>query len=155
MAFVVLRRSRGTRNFYLVESYRQGGRTRKRTLCYLGREQDGTDTVAKAICHWEKIPGARAAAKVRFLEEYSERREGAETERQRQAQRAEETRWEEVIERCRLSPTIERLEAAEGAFRKLAKRHHPDRGGNPDGKDFDRCKKAIDAARDAYRTRGN
>src|SRR5437899_1944697 len=56
MAFVTLRRSRGTRNYYLVESYRdEHGRTRKRTLCYLGREQDGTDTLAKALLHWENI----------------------------------------------------------------------------------------------------
>ena len=44
MAFIVLRRSRNTRSYYLVESYRDDqGKTRRRTLCYLGREQDGTD----------------------------------------------------------------------------------------------------------------
>ncbi len=37
MAFVTLRRSRNTLSYYLVESYRDGqGRSRKRTLCYLG-----------------------------------------------------------------------------------------------------------------------
>jgi hypothetical protein len=56
MAFITLRRLRGTRSYYLVESYRDdGGRSRKRTLCYLGREQDGTDTLARAIAHWEQV----------------------------------------------------------------------------------------------------
>jgi hypothetical protein len=50
MAFITLRRSRNTNSYYLVESYRdEEGRSRKRTLCYLGREQDGTDTLAKAL----------------------------------------------------------------------------------------------------------
>src|SRR4051794_10041205 len=55
MAFIVLRRSRNTRSYYLVESYRDGqGKTRRRTLCYLGREQDDTDTLAKALAHWQQ-----------------------------------------------------------------------------------------------------
>jgi hypothetical protein len=38
MAFIVLRRTRGTRGYYLVETYRdERGTARKRTLCYLGR----------------------------------------------------------------------------------------------------------------------
>lgn len=54
MAFVTLRRSRNTRSYYLVESYRdEAARSRKRTLCYLGREQDGTDTLEKALAHWQ------------------------------------------------------------------------------------------------------
>jgi hypothetical protein len=56
MAFIVLRRSRNTRSFYLVESYRDDqGKTRRRTLCYLGREQDGTATLPKALAHWEQV----------------------------------------------------------------------------------------------------
>ena len=56
MAFITLRRSRNTKSYYLVESYRdETGRSRKRTLCYLGREQDGTDTLEKAIGHWERL----------------------------------------------------------------------------------------------------
>ena len=56
MAFIVLRRSRNTRSYYLVESYRDDqGKTQRRTLCYLGREQDGTDTLAKALAHWEQV----------------------------------------------------------------------------------------------------
>ena len=59
MAFIALRRSRNTRSFYLVESYRDGqGHSRKRTLCYLGREEDGTDTLANALLHWERIEDA-------------------------------------------------------------------------------------------------
>src|SRR5262245_60277854 len=58
MAFIVLRRSRNTRSYYLVESYRDDQRkTQRRTLCYLGREQDGTDTLSKALAHWEKAMG--------------------------------------------------------------------------------------------------
>jgi hypothetical protein len=56
MAFIVLRRSRNTRSYYLVESYRDdNGKTHRRTLCYLGREQDGTDTLSKSLAHWEKL----------------------------------------------------------------------------------------------------
>ena len=56
MAFIVLRRSRNTQNYYLVESYRdEDGRSRKRTLCYLGRQEDGTDTLANALAHWERV----------------------------------------------------------------------------------------------------
>jgi len=55
MAFIVLRRTRNTRSYYLVESYRdRDGRSRKRTLAYLGREQDGTDTLEKALAHWQR-----------------------------------------------------------------------------------------------------
>lgn len=65
MAFITLRRSRNTRSYYLVESYRdEQGRARKRTLCYLGREQDGTDTLAKALAHWLAIE-AEAARELR------------------------------------------------------------------------------------------
>ena len=55
MAFITLRRSRNPSSYYLVESYRdEQGRSRKRTLCYLGREQDGTDTLARALDHWQQ-----------------------------------------------------------------------------------------------------
>src|SRR5262249_35463352 len=58
MAFIVLRRSRNTRSYYLVESYRDDHGTAQRlTLCYLGREQDGTDTLAKALAHWKQALG--------------------------------------------------------------------------------------------------
>jgi hypothetical protein len=52
MAYVVLKRSRNTHSYVLVESFRDDdGRTRKRVLCYLGREQDGTDTPEKSLEH--------------------------------------------------------------------------------------------------------
>ena len=52
MEFIVLRRSRNMRSYYRVESYRDDQRkTQRRTLCYLGREQDGTETLAKALTH--------------------------------------------------------------------------------------------------------
>jgi hypothetical protein len=55
MAFIVLRKSRNTRSYLLIETYRDAeGKSRKRTLCYLGREQDGTDTLEKALTHWRK-----------------------------------------------------------------------------------------------------
>src|SRR5579862_1367227 len=45
-----------TRSYYLVESYHEDqGKTQRRTLCYLGREQDGTDTLMKSLAHWEKV----------------------------------------------------------------------------------------------------
>ncbi len=56
MAFIRLCRSRNTSSYYLVESYRDGqGKSRKRKLCYLGREQDGTDTLEKALAHWRRV----------------------------------------------------------------------------------------------------
>src|SRR5271169_1449533 len=73
MAFIVLRRSRNTRSYYLVESYRDDqGMTRRRTLCYLGREQDGTDTLAKALAHWEQ---ARERALKQLRKAKGERRQ--------------------------------------------------------------------------------
>ena len=39
MAFIVLRRSRNTRSYYLVEICRNDeGKARRHTLCYQGRE---------------------------------------------------------------------------------------------------------------------
>ena len=56
MAFIVLRRSRNTQSYYLVESYRDDeGKAKRRTFCYLGSEQDGTDTLAKPLAHWEQL----------------------------------------------------------------------------------------------------
>jgi hypothetical protein len=56
MAFIILRRSRNSKGYYLVQSFRnEQGRSRRRILCYLGREEDGTDTLAKALAHWQRI----------------------------------------------------------------------------------------------------
>ena len=56
MAFIYLRRFRNTRSYLLIESYRDvQGRTRKRTLCYLEREQDGASTLDKSLAHWKQV----------------------------------------------------------------------------------------------------
>src|SRR5580658_3975255 len=112
MAFIVLRRSRKTRSYYLVESYRDDqGKVRRRTLCYLGREQDGTDTLAKSQAHWEKVReqakrehrkarGERrqvirrrieaADTRINIIKEHIQLRNRAETERSKHEQLAEE-----------------------------------------------------------------
>ncbi|HKM53642.1 MAG TPA: hypothetical protein VJY33_09525 [Isosphaeraceae bacterium] len=171
MAFIVLRRSRNTLSYYLVESYRDGdGNSRKRTLCYLGREADATDTLEKALAHWQK---ARAAAKRRLrsskgaprhvlrrrleatearigiIVEHIRRAADADAERARRAQLAEErTRWL-AFDHLRRNPTEENARAARRAFYTLAKRYHPDQGGTHH--DFLRLKDAYDRAVAAYR----
>ena len=52
MAFIVYA-DPATRETFLVESYRDAHRKTSSTLCYLGREQDGTDTLAEAT--WEQV----------------------------------------------------------------------------------------------------
>lgn len=175
MAFIALRRSRNTRNYYLVESYRDAqGRSRKRTLCYLGREEDGTDTLPKAVAHWQRVreqcrrelrraEGGReevlkrrrdaASARLRLLagllEEQARREAAAEAERQRRERLAEETvQWRAFEQLCR-HPSEENARAAKRAFLTLAKRHHPDQGGNHE--DFLRLKDVYDRALAAWR----
>ena len=153
MAFIVLRRSRNTRSHYLVESYRdEQGRTRRRTLCYLGREEDGTDTLAKSLAHWElvrdrstknlrKATGeqrqvirrriARARTRLGVIAEHFRRLALVEAERKEKVQRAEEAMHWQTFERFRRNPTEENAKAAKRAFLTLAKRHHPDQGGKP------------------------
>jgi hypothetical protein len=166
MAFIVLRRSRNTRSYYLVESYRdERGMTRKRTLCYLGREQDGTDTLPKALAHWEqfrslatkelrKARGERRQVLRRQLEAV-ERRIGvmtkyvqlvaqAEAERKKREHLVEEAIHWQCFERLRRSPSAENAKEAKRAFLYLAKRHHPDAGGTHH--DFLRLKDAYDRA---------
>jgi hypothetical protein len=171
MAFIVLRRSRNTRSYYLVESYRDDrGKTRRRTLCYLGREQDGTDTLAKAIAHWQQamaqsqkeLPKARGERRqvIRRRMEATRARIGiiaqqvqllahAEAERKKREQQAEEAIHWQSFERLRRYPTEENARAAKRAFLFLAKRHHPDQGGSHDG--FLRVKGAYDRALAAWR----
>jgi hypothetical protein len=73
MAFIYLRRSRNTRSYLLIESYRDSkGSSRKRTLCYLGREEDGTDTLDKALAHWKR---AREALKREIRSARGERKQ--------------------------------------------------------------------------------
>jgi hypothetical protein len=165
MAFIVLRRSRNTRSYYLVESYRDDeGRVRKRTLCYLGREQDGTDTLAKALAHWEdvreqsernlrKAQGERrevirrrhaaAVTRIALLREQMQRATVIEAERRRREQQFEEAGHWQAFARLRHNPTGENARAAKRAFLALAKRHHPDQGGSHH--DFLRVKEAYDS----------
>jgi hypothetical protein len=175
MAFIVLRRSRNTKGYYLVESYRdQEGRSRKRTLCYLGREEDGTDTLDRAVAHWRRVhdrcckdirktQGARkdvlrrrravAVARIRLLTdllaEQARRAAAAEAERKRRERQAEEAALWRVFDQLRLDPTEEHARAAKRAFLTLAKRHHPDQGGSH--QDFLRLKDAYDRALTAWR----
>jgi hypothetical protein len=175
MAFIYLRRSRKTRSYLLIESYRDDqGRSRKRTLCYLGREQDGTDTLDKALTHWKKlreglqreILSARgdrrqllrlrlraAEARVTVITEQIakqvQRAGTAEAKRKiRELAIEEATHWQ-AIERLRRYPTEENARAAKRAFLGLAKRHHPDQGGSH--QDFLRVKDAYDRALATWR----
>jgi hypothetical protein len=138
MAFIVLRRSRGTRSYYLVESYRdRKGKSRKRTLCYLGREQDGTDTLEKAIRHWEQVrdqPCNRrrktmATRKLAFLNLHLGRSAKAAFARKRKQRWAEEAPHWQAIRRLKRQPSEENAQAAKRSFRFLALRYHPDHGG--------------------------
>jgi len=166
MAFIVLRRSRNTRSYYLVESYRdQQGKTRRRTLCYLGREQDGTDTLTKALAHWQQVieqtakelgraRGERRQVLRRRIEATRTRigviarhvqlLAQAEAERRQREQQAEEAVYWQSFERLRRHPTEENARDAKRAFLFLAKRHHPDQGGTHH--DFLRLKDAYDRA---------
>ncbi len=171
MAFIVLRRSRNTRSYYLVESYRDElGKTQRRTLCYLGREQDGTYTLAQALAHWEQVReqatgelhkarGKRRQVIRRRIEATDRRlavirdrlqqKTRAETERRKREQQAEEAAYWQSFERLRRQPTEENAREAKRAFLLLAKRHHPDQGGSHDG--FLRVKDAYDRALAVWR----
>jgi hypothetical protein len=151
MAFIVLRRSRNTRSYYLVASYRDDkGRTRRRTLCYLGREKDGTDTLAKALVHWEQVMGrakkeirrargeprqvirrriAATVERISVIQEHVQLFARAEAERKKLEQQAEEAHYWQTFDRLRRHPTEENARDAKRAFLFLAKRHHPDQGG--------------------------
>jgi chromosome segregation ATPase len=175
MAFIYLRRSRNTRSYLLIESYRDDrGKTRKRTLCYLGRERDGTDTLEKALAHWQRAgeglkdeirraKGERravlrrrlAAAEARIaviadhLARQRRRAAEADAERQRRQQGIEEAPHWQAIERLRREPSDENAKAAKRAFLWLARRHHPNSGGSHKG--FLRLKDAYDRAVAAWR----
>ncbi len=171
MAFIVLRRSRNTRSYYLVESYRDDhGKTQRRTLCYLGREQDGTDTLAKALEHWEQVlkrakvelRKARnerrqvirrrieaTATRIGVIAEHMQLQARAEAERRKRQQQAEEAFYWQSIERLHRHPTEENAKAAKRAFLFLAKRHHPDQGGTHH--DFVHVKDAYDRALAVWR----
>jgi hypothetical protein len=175
MAFIVLRRSRNTRSYYLVESYRDElGKAQRRALCYLGREQDGTDTLGKALAHWQQVrersrkelrraKGERkpvirrrlesAESRISVITEHlsrqAQRVAAAEAERKKREQAAEEALHWQAIERLSRQPTEENATAAKRAFLHLAKRHHPDQGGSHHA--FLRLKDAYDRAQSAWR----
>jgi hypothetical protein len=171
MSFIVLRRSRNTRNFYLVESYRDDqGKTKRRTLCYLGREQDGTDTLARSLAHWSRVVDqlkkelrkARGehrevilrrieatGTRVVVIEAHMERQTKAEAERRKREQQAEEALHWQSFDRLRREPTEENAAGAKRAFRMLAIRHHRDQGGSHDA--FLRVKDAYDRALAVWR----
>jgi hypothetical protein len=175
MAFIVLKRSRNTRSYYLVENYRdEEGRTRRRALCYLGREQDGTVTLEKALAHWQQardqlkreLRAAKGERKqvVRRRLQAVEARIGvisghvtrhawrtavAEAERRKREQEIEEATYWQAIERLRGNPTPEMAQAAKRAYLWLAKRHHPDQGGSHQA--FLRVKDAYDRALAGWR----
>jgi len=171
MAFIVLRRSRNTRNYYLVESDRDDhGKTQRRTLCYLGRGQDGTDTLATALAHWEQVMkramkelrkarGERrqvirrrieaTGARIRLITEHMQILTRVEAERRDRQQQAEEALYWQSFERLRRHPTEENAKVAKRAFLFLAKRYHPDQGGSHH--DFHRVKDAYDRALAVWR----
>jgi hypothetical protein len=175
MAFIYLRRSRNTKSYLLIESYRDDqGRTRKRTLCYLGREQDSTDTLDKALAHWELVREAlkceirpakgdrrqvlrqrlRAAeARISVIRKniarQRQRDAEAEAERKKRELEIEEAMHWQAIERLRRHPTEGNAKDAKRAYIWLAKRHHPDQGGSHQG--FLRVKDAYDRARATWR----
>jgi len=175
MAFITLRRTRGTQSYYLVESYRDNqGRARKRTLCYLGREQDGTDTIAKAIAHWEKMAaqcrtdlrtakGERksilrkrrdaAIERIGILNQHAKESLLREAEKKRREEALEFAKHWQAFEMLRRHPTEENAQAAKRAFLTLAKRHHPDQGGTHH--DFLRLKETYDRAKSAWRANGS
>ena len=47
-------------------------KTQRRTLCYLGREQDGTNTLSKSLAHWENL---RDQSKTELRKSRGERRQ--------------------------------------------------------------------------------
>ena len=171
MAFIALRRSRNTKSYYLVESYRdQAGRSRKRTLCYLGRESDGTDTLDKALSFWEVVRDESrravltskvkrqfilqrkveaAEAKIALLKIHLAR-EAEAVARRKQAERlAEEAVHWSAFDRLRSQPCEENARVAKKAFFTLAKTYHPDQGGRHE--DFLRVKDAYDRATAGWR----
>jgi hypothetical protein len=162
-----------------VESYRdEQGKTCRRTLCYLGREKDGTDTLAKALTHWEQVRvrakkelgkgrgecrqvirrrieataariGEATAARIGVITEHVQVLARAEAERRKREQQAEEALYWQSFERLRRYPTEENAKAAKRAFLFLAKRHHPDQGGSHT--EFLRLKDTYDRALAVWR----
>jgi hypothetical protein len=171
MAFIVLRRSRNTRSYALVERYRdERGQVRSRVLCYLGREQDGTDTLEKAHAHWiaeqQRAEAslhaatrkrrqvltrrlARIEGKLAVIADQQRRAAAVVEHLRRRQEREEAAGYWQAFESLRRRPTAEHAELARRAFLHLAKRCHPDQGGSHEA--FIRLKKTYDAAMAEYR----
>ena len=159
----------------LIESYRDDqGRPRNRLLCYLGREQDGTDTLDKALAHWKQIhealkreirpargqrklvlrrrlkaAEARLAVITEQIARQAQRAAAAEAEHKKREQAMEEEPHWQAFERLRCYPTQGNANAAKRSFLWLAKRYHPDQGGTHQG--FLRVKDAYDRAQTAWK----
>lgn len=170
MAFITLRASRTTRSYYLVESYRdEAGKSRKHTLCYLGREADGVDTLEKALAHWQHqrtfvtrscnaYRGERRQARLSKLEAieaklalirlHLEKQQAGEAARRQRERQAEEAAYCQAFALLRREPCEEHYRVAKRAFRKLALLYHPDQGG--DHAAFIRIRRAYDEAVSHY-----
>jgi hypothetical protein len=170
MSFIYLRRSRNTRSYLLVENYRDAnGKTTKRTICYLGRESVGTDSLEKAHAHWKlvrealkreirsakgdrrqvlrrRLTGVEARIEVisKHIAKEKQREALADAERRKQEQEIQEKLHWNAIAQLRRHPSEENAREAKRAFRWLAMRHHPDQGGSHNA--FLRVKDAYDRA---------
>jgi hypothetical protein len=117
------------------------GKTRRRTLCYLGREQDGTDTLANALAHWQhvgveakrelrKTKGERrpvnrrriaaTQARIGVITEQTQHPAWGETELRKREQQAEETVYWQAFDQLRRYPTEENARTAKQGFLVLA-----------------------------------
>lgn len=182
MAYIILRRSRNSKGYYLVESFRdEQGRSQRRILCYLGREEDGADTLDKALAHWQRqsrrisrelrtATGARkdllrrrrdaASARIALLKRHLELAAVAEAEKRRKEERAaaERKRRERLAEEAihwQAFDRLRRMPSAENAqAAKRAFRILALRLHPDQGgthQDFLRLKDAYDQARAAWR----
>ena len=96
-----------------------------------------------------KAVAARIAAIAEHIVRQEQRAAAAEAERKKREQAIEEAIHWQGIERLRRYPTAENARAAKRSFLWLAKRHHPDQGGNHHS--FLRVKDAYDRALAAWR----
>ena len=66
--YVVKKRIKGRKYFYLCKSQRQGKKIRRKTICYLGPgESKECATINRAIEYWEKTSDKRKAEELRKL----------------------------------------------------------------------------------------
>ena len=138
-------------------------------LSYLGREQDGTDSLDKALAHWKQVRAALnreirstkgerrkvlkrrlAAAEDRIgvitehVARQAHRAAAAEAARLKREQELEEAMHWQAFDRMAAIRRRKTPGKPRRAFRWLAKRHHPDQGGSHQS--FLRVKDAYDRA---------